>query len=60
MDVNAIVDVVNNVGFPIMCCIGLAYYINSTLKELTKVMSEHTTVLKKLTTIIEQHCVDGK
>lgn len=60
MDVNAIVSVVSSVGFPIVCCIGMAYYINTTLKELTKVMGEHTTVIEKLTTIIDQHCVDGK
>ena len=60
MDVNAIVSVVSSVGFPIVCCIGMAYYINTTLKELTKVMSEHTTAIEKLTTIIDQHCVDGK
>lgn len=60
MDVNAIVSVVSSVGFPIVCCIGMAYYINTTLKELTKVMVEHTTAIEKLTTIIDQHCVDGK
>lgn len=60
MDVNAIVSVVSSVGFPIVCCIGMAYYINTTLKELTKVMTEHTTAIEKLTTIIDQHCVDGK
>ena len=60
MDVNAIVSVVSSVGFPIVCCIGMAYYINTTLKELTKVMDEHTTAIEKLTTIIDQHCVDGK
>lgn len=60
MDVNAIVSVVSSVGFPIVCCIGMAYYINTTLKELTKVMVEHTTAIEKLTNIIDQHCVDGK
>lgn len=60
MDVNAIVSVVSSVGFPIVCCIGMAYYINTTLKELTKVMGEHTTAIEKLTTIIDQHCVDDK
>lgn len=59
MDVNAIVNIVSAVGFPIVCCFGMAYYINTTLKELTKVMNEHTIVIEKLTTIIDKH-VDGE
>ena len=55
MDVNAIASVVSAVGFPIVCCFGMAYYINTTLKEFTKVMSEHTVALEKLSTIIDKH-----
>lgn len=55
MDVNAIVSIVSSVGFPIVCCFGMAYYINTTLKELIKVMNEHTVVIEKLTTIIDKH-----
>ena len=59
MDANAIVSVVSAVGFPIVCCFGMAYYINTTLKEFTKVMNEHTVVLEKLSTVIDKH-VDNK
>ena len=55
MDVNAVVTAVSSVGFPIVCCVGMAYYINTTLKELTKVMNEHTVAIEKLTTIIDKH-----
>lgn len=55
MDINAIVSIVSTVGFPIACCFGMAYYINTTLKELTKVMNEHTVAIEKLTTIIDKH-----
>lgn len=55
MDVNAIVNVVSAVGFPIVCCFGMAYYINTTLKEFTKVMNEHTVALEKLSTVIDKH-----
>lgn len=55
MDVNAIVSVVSAVGFPIVCCFGMAYYINTTLKEFTKVMNEHTIALEKLSTVIDKH-----
>lgn len=59
MDVNAISSVVSAIGFPIVCCFGMAYYINTTLKELTKVMNEHTVAIEKLATIIDKH-VDGE
>ena len=55
MDVNAIVSVVSTVGFPIVCCCCMAYYINTTIKDLTKVMNEHTVAIEKLTTIIDKH-----
>lgn len=55
MDVNAIASVVSAVGFPIVCCFGMAYYINTTLKEFTKVMNEHTVALEKLSTVIDKH-----
>lgn len=55
MDINAITSIVSAVGFPIVCCLGMAYYINTTLKELTKVMNEHTVAIEKLTTIIDNH-----
>ena len=55
MDVNAIASVVSTVGFPIVCCFGMAYYINTTLKEFTKVMNEHTVALEKLSTVIDKH-----
>lgn len=55
MDINAITSVVSTIGFPIVCCFGMAYYINTTLKEFTKVMNEHTVALEKLSTIIDKH-----
>ena len=58
MDINAIASVVSSVGFPIVCCFGMAYYINTTLKEFTKVMNEHTVALEKLSTVIDKHVDD--
>lgn len=55
MDIDFITSIVSAVGFPIVCCLGMAYYINTTLKELTKVMNEHTIAIEKLATIIDKH-----
>ena len=57
MDVNTIASVVSAVGFPIVCCFGMAYYINTTLKEFTKVMNEHTIALEKLSTVMDKTCL---
>lgn len=59
MDINAVASIVSAIGFPIVCCLGMAYYINTTLKELTKVMNEHTVAIEKLTTIIDRN-IDNK
>ena len=59
MDINALASIVSAIGFPIVCCFGMAYYINTTLKELTKVMNEHTVAIEKLTTIIDRN-IDNK
>lgn len=60
MDMSAIGTLIGTIGFPIVCCLGMAYYINTTVKELTKVLNEHTVAIEKLSTIIDNHCVDGK
>lgn len=60
MDANTITTIISNLGFPIVCCVGMAYYINTTLKDFSKIMAEHTTALEKLSQIIDEHCKDGK
>lgn len=59
MDVNTITTLISTVGFPIVCCCGMAYYINSTVKDFQKIIMEHTVAIEKLTTIIDKH-VDEK
>lgn len=55
MDVNAVVSVVSSVGFPIVCCFGMAYYINTTVKDLSKIITDHTIAIEKLTNVIDNH-----
>ena len=60
MDISGVTTIISTLGFPVVCCIGMAYYINTTLKEFSKIMSEHTTALEKLSMIIDEHCRDSK
>lgn len=43
-----ITQMVSNVGFPIVACIFMAWFINNTLKDFTNTMRENTTMLSKL------------
>lgn len=45
---NEIVTVISSVGFPIVACIGCGYYINSTIKEMMKVVQDNTITIQRL------------
>lgn len=53
MDINAVMTIISSLGFPIAACCWMAYYINTTMKEFTKVISENTEMLKELKTRLE-------
>lgn len=40
MDVDSIVQIINSVGFPIVACCGLFYFINKTMAENTSATKE--------------------
>ncbi len=43
-----VTQMVSNVGFPIVACIFMAWFINNTLKDFTNTMRENTAMLSKL------------
>lgn len=51
---NDIVALVSSVGFPIVCCLLMFKYINTTMKEFNKTMNENTKMLSKLCEKIER------
>lgn len=64
MDPNAIVQLVGSLGFPIVCCGALFWYINKTMKDfstetkdsiksLIKSISENTDATTRLVTTVE-------
>ncbi len=48
IDYNAIVQLVGGVGFPIVACCAMAYYIKTTHKELTDALYNNTRAITAL------------
>lgn len=53
MDAQAIVSLITNIGFPIVCVMFLWKYINTTLAELQKTLQENTCMLEKMCYILD-------
>lgn len=43
-----IVQLISSVGFPIVCCVALGYFIVNELKELRTAINNNTLVIQKL------------
>lgn len=48
MELESIVSVISSIGFPIVACIFMWRYINTTLKEFTLNMTKNTLMLEKI------------
>jgi preprotein translocase subunit YajC len=55
MDANTTVSLISTLGFPIVCCFGMAWYIvkrqdksDSVVESLKETVSENTTVMRLL------------
>lgn len=48
MELEDIVQVISTVGFPIVCCVALGYFIVNELKELRTAINNNTLVIQKL------------
>lgn len=48
---STIASYIGSLGFPIVCCGALFYFVNSTLKELRETISKNTLAI---TTLIEK------
>jgi len=48
MDSSALTTLISSVGFPIVMCGAMAWYINTTVKEMTTIIANNTLALEKL------------
>lgn len=63
MDGATIVQLIGSVGFPIVACCGLFYYMQNDAKENKEAINNNTLVVTKLLTYLETkegHEIDGK
>lgn len=51
---DTVVSMISSVGFPIVCCLFMWKYINTTLKDFTKTMNENTKMIAKLCEKLEK------
>lgn len=48
MDIEALMQAISSVGFPIAMCIYMIYSNNKTIKELTATIADNTNVMHKI------------
>lgn len=56
MDINSITTLISSIGFPIVACCAMGYYITKELHEMQENMQELTLTIKELNVKLE----DGK
>lgn len=61
MDVNAVTQLITNVGFPIACCIYMAYLVHemteshqTEMDKMKDALNANTSAIEKLETLINQ------
>lgn len=59
MDINSIVTVISSVGFPIVACIGLGWYVkyqtDNNNKEVSEMRREHQEEIAKVTNALNNN-----
>ena len=54
MNLSDIGTLIWSVGFPIVACCGMGWYINNTMQKFTDTMQKNTTALEKLLTVLRK------
>ena len=53
MDINTIFQAIGSIGFPIVMCVILVYYMQTEMKELKEAVNELRNAITALTTKLE-------
>lgn len=56
MDINGIVTIISAVGFPIVACIGMGWFVKYLIDNNNKKISEITTALNNNTLVVQKLC----
>ncbi len=53
MDMNSIVALVGSVGFPIVACCGMAWFIATTFRDFNNLMTRNNVLTEELITLLK-------
>lgn len=59
MDISAIVSVVGSVGFPIVACVGMAWFIATTFSDFNGLMTRNNVLTEELITLLKNNRGDN-
>lgn len=59
MDVSSIVTVVGSVGFPIVACCGMAWFIVTTFSDFNDLITKNNILTEELIALLENNKDDG-
>lgn len=53
MDINSIVAVIGSVGFPIVACCGMAWFIATTFRDFNDLMTKNNVLTEELIALLK-------
>lgn len=59
MDISSIVSVVGSVGFPIVACCGMAWFIATTFSDFNDLMTRNNVLTEELIALLKNNKVDS-
>ena len=60
MDISSIAAVVGSVGFPIVACCGMAWFIATTFSDFNDLMTKNNVLTEELIALLRDNKVDNK
>lgn len=55
MDINSIVTVIGSVGFPIVACCGMAWFIATTFSDFNDLMTKNNVLIEELIALLKDN-----
>lgn len=55
MDINSIVTVIGSVGFPIVACCGMAWFIATTFSDFNDLMTKNNVLTEELIALLKDN-----
>lgn len=59
MDISAIVSVVGSVGFPVVACCGMAWFIATTFSDFNDLMTKNNVLIEELIALLNDRKGDN-